>query len=62
VKRGLLFLGPILLALALSPASGKAVQATSSNKPLCPADFCQQCIHQGGTCSQGADTCFCTFG
>ena len=62
VKKGLLFLGTILLSLAVSPASGKAVNAISSDKPICPADFCQRCVRQGGTCSQGADTCFCTFG
>jgi len=61
VKKALMFLGTLLLSLAVSPASGKAANATSSQRPICTASFCQQCVHQGGTCSQGADACFCTF-
>jgi hypothetical protein len=57
-----MFLGSLLLCLAVSPASGKAVKGISSAQHLCPGSFCQQCMHEGGVCSQGADTCFCTFG
>lgn len=62
MKKTLMFLGSLLLCLAVSPASGKAVKGISSAQHLCPGSFCQQCVHEGGVCSQGADTCFCTFG
>lgn len=61
MRKGLLLLGTIVLSFALSPASGHAAKQTASAKGPCTGSFCQMCQHEGGTCSQGADACFCTF-
>lgn len=56
MSKRLLVLGAILVSLALSAVPGAVAQGP------CPPAFCEHCVHQGGTCQPGANTCFCIFG
>ncbi len=62
MRKGLLLLGTVLLSLALLPVSGRPTKGICEASGLCTPSFCERCVHQGGTCMAGAESCFCVFG